>query len=138
LLILVAGSLAFWVLIALPARALLNDPEDASRVITYSGTAVLLCLFPALLTLWWSSQALRRDPQQQIVAVLGGTGLRMFSVLLAAWVVTSWFPYYSEVSFGIWLLIAYLFTLALEMSLLLASRQPASAESQQLSAPVNK
>lgn len=122
LLLLLGGSLAFWVLVALPARALLDDPEQVSEVIAYSGMAMLLCLVPAAITLTWGCHALRRDPESQLAAILGGNGIRMFSVLLAGWLLTRWFPYYGESSFWNWLLVAYLYTLALEMTLLLVGR----------------
>jgi hypothetical protein len=139
LLILIGGSLAFWVLIALPARALLEDPEQIAQAITYSGTAVLLCLVPTTVTLCWGCHALRRDPEQQLLAVLGGNGIRLFSVLLAGWVLTRSLPtIYGDSSFWNWLLGAYLFTLALEMALLLTSRPLEGSASQPVSVPVNK
>ncbi len=126
LLLLLMGSLAFWVLVALPARALSDDPETAERAIVYSGTAVLLCLVPTALTLIWSSRALRQDPHTQLTAVMGGTAFRLFGTLLAGFAISSTFAYYRESSFWNWLLAAYLFTLGLEMTLLLAGK-PAAA-----------
>jgi len=55
--------------------------------------------------------------------VLGGTGVRMFFVLLAGWMLYQYVPYYQQQSsFLIWLGVGYLFVLALDMTLLLASR----------------
>jgi hypothetical protein len=122
MLLLVGGSLACWVLVALPARALLTDAETVDRVIVYSGTALLLCTIPSVLTLWWARRSLDQSPDQQLMAVLGGTGLRMFSVLLAGWLLTMQMPYFKHATFWTWLLLAYLFTLALEITLLLVGR----------------
>ena len=61
LLLLVGGSLACWVLVSLPARALLDDADSVSRVIGYSGAALLLCLVPTAATLLWASAALARS-----------------------------------------------------------------------------
>jgi hypothetical protein len=125
-LLLIVGCLACWVLVALPARALLEDVEQARRVIAYSGVALLLCLVPAVATLCWARRSLDRSPQEVLAAVLGGTGIRLFATLLAAWALTQSVPFFGDGSFLYWLLGAYLFTLTLEMTLLLAGR-PASA-----------
>ena len=122
LFLMLTGCLACWVLIALPARVLLDDPEQVRQVIACSGTALLLCLVPAALTLWWARRALEKAPQEQLTAVMGGTGVRLFATLLAAWVLTQSVPFFNDSSFWNWLLGAYLFTLALEMTLLLAGR----------------
>jgi hypothetical protein len=129
LLLLLAGSLACWVLVSLPARALLDDPDSVYRVIGYSGAALLLCLVPTAATLLWASAALSRSPEMQLAAVMGGTGVRLFSVLLAGWVLHQWVPFFQDPSFWTWLLIAYLYTLALEMTLLLVGRPAAAPKS---------
>ncbi len=119
LLLLVSGSLAFWVLVGIPARLL----GGGDLALAYSGTALLLCLVPAVLTLAWAGKALEGTIDQQLFLVLGGTGLRMFSVLGAAWVLYEWVPYYRlAAGFWVWVLISYLFTLALELTLMLAAR----------------
>jgi hypothetical protein len=124
LLLLFAASAAFWLLVALPARHL--GGGDAAAV--YSGTALLLCLVPAAMTLLWAGWALKKSPEQQLALVLGGTGMRMFVVLGAGWALFALVPYYHEHNgFWAWLLVCYLFTLALEMALLLAGRPPAKA-----------
>jgi hypothetical protein len=119
LLLLVGGSLAFWVLAGLPARHL----GGGDTALAYAGTAVLLCLLPAVATLLWARWAFRQDAQQQITMMLGGTGLRMFAVLLAGFALYNYVPYYQrQGGFWVWLLVSYLFVLALEMTLLLAGR----------------
>ncbi len=126
LLLLYVAALAFWVLISLPARALMADGDEAARLGIYCGTALLLCLVPTSVTLWWGRHALEKSPDQQFAAVMGGTGIRLFAVLLAAWGLWSNVEYVHRDSFWTWLLIAYLFTLALEITLLLVGR-PAAA-----------
>ncbi len=119
LLLLVSGSMAFWVLVGVPAR-LLGGGDDA---LACSGTALLLCLVPAALTLAWAGKALQGTIDQQLLLLLGGTGLRMFLVLGAAWLLYAWVPFYSAADgFWLWVLGAYLFTLALELALMLAGR----------------
>jgi hypothetical protein len=117
--LLTGGCLAFWLLTALPARHL----GGGDLAVVYAGTAVLLCLAPAVATLLWAGHAARHDPQQEVLVVLGSTGVRLFGVVLAAWLLHSLVPLYQEQGgFWLWLLAAYLFTLALEVTLLVAGR----------------
>jgi hypothetical protein len=122
LLLLVVGSLAFWVLVSLPVRALTDDPDRANARVAFLGTALLLCLVPTGITLAWGTLALQKSPEQGALVALGGTGVRMFATLLAAWVLVRSVPFYRDDAFWFWLGIAYLFTLALEITLLLAGR----------------
>jgi len=118
-LLLIGGSLAFCLLTALPARHL----GGGDLAVLYSGTTVLLCLVPAVATLLWSALAEKKNPQQVPLVVLGGTGVRMFGVLLAAWFLYTSLPVFREqAGFWTWLLVNYLFILALEMALLLGGR----------------
>ncbi len=119
LLFLVGGCGAFWLLVGLPARQL--GGGDAALV--FIGTALLLCLVPAIVTLLWGERAFRQSPDKQLILVLGGTGVRMAFVLLAGWALFQWVPYYQgQAGFLIWLVVCYLFTLALDMTLLLVGR----------------
>jgi hypothetical protein len=118
-LLLIVVSLALWLLLALPARML--GGGDAAMI--FSGTALLLCLVPAVGTLVWALWGLQRNPEQQLIIILGGTGLRMFFVLCVALLISQFVPYYQQqISFWIWLLVLYMSTLALEMGLLLSVR----------------
>lgn len=123
LFLLFVGSAVFWLLVALPARML--GGGDAAML--YSGTALLLCLLPTAATLVWTEYALRHSPEQQLVAVLGGTGVRMAVVLGTGLALTSLVPFFGQQSFWLWLLVFYLMTLTLEM-VLVVKRQPASGE----------
>jgi hypothetical protein len=124
LLFLVGGCAAFWLLVGLPARHL--GGGDAALV--FLGTALLLCLGPALVTLVWGERALGQSPDKQLILILGGTGMRMAFVLSAGWILYLWAPYYERQNgFLIWLLVGYLFTLALDVTLLLAARPEARA-----------
>jgi hypothetical protein len=118
-LLLIAGSLAFWLFVALPARML----GGGDGAIIFSGTALLICLVPAVGTLLWASRGLQKHPEQQLMMILGGTGLRVFFVLGVALLISLAVPYYQgQTSFWIWLLVFYLITLALEMGLMLTLR----------------
>jgi hypothetical protein len=120
---LVGVSAAAWLLAALPARHL----GGGDPAVVHSGTALLLCLLPAAATLLWAGWAGRHSPEQQLLMVLGGTGVRMGVVLGAALALTSLVPYYHHQGFWLWLLLFYLLTLALEV-VLVVKGNPASGE----------
>jgi heme/copper-type cytochrome/quinol oxidase subunit 3 len=120
LLVLIGGSLAFWILVAVPARAAWGD-----SAIVYSATALALCLVPSALTLAWATWAARQSADKQLTMVLGGTGVRLFGVALAAFALFQWAPYfrqYETPGFLAYLAVFYLFTLILETTLSLAGR----------------
>jgi hypothetical protein len=118
-LFLVGGSAAFWLLVGLPARHL----GGGDAALDFLGTGLLLCLAPGIATLIWGERALRQSADKQLILVLGGTGVRMAFVLLAGSMLYLWTPYYQrQPSFLIWLLVSYLFTLTLDMIVLLLGR----------------
>jgi threonine/homoserine/homoserine lactone efflux protein len=125
LLFLVGGSAAFLLLVGLPARHL--GGGDASVV--FLGTSLLLSLAPGIATLIWGERALRQSADKQLILVLGGTSVRMAFVLLAGWAFFRYVPYYQQQpSFLIWLVVGYLFTLALDMMVLLLGRPERESE----------
>lgn len=121
LLLLVGGSAAFWLLVGLPARHL----GGGDTAIIDLGTGLLLCLIPGAVTLVWGERAMRQSPDRQLILMAGGTGIRMAFVLLAGWMLFQGVPYYRRHGFLIWLVVGYLFTLALDLTLLLAGRPQA-------------
>jgi hypothetical protein len=111
-------ALVFWLLVAIPARHWWGDTEAV-----YSAVALAICVLPAAATLAWSSWVVHRPPAQQLVAVLGGTAVRLAVVSGLALALYQRLEYFhKEPSFWGWVLVFYLFTLALEMTLLLAGR----------------
>lgn len=111
-LFLLSATLALWIALVIPARMIWGDVA-----VIQSGSACLLCVLPACGTLIWIVRSRDQRPAQQMAAILGGTGLRMFGVLAAALVLFAAVPPLHEVAFWIWILVFYLFTLALEMAL---------------------
>jgi len=103
-----------WAVLALPTRLILGESAPFQ-----SGVAALICLVPSCLTLVWSRWALSRSPEQQLAAVMGGTATRMFLVLAIGSIVYLLIPSFRETAFWVWLLAFYLFTLTMEMTLLL-------------------
>jgi hypothetical protein len=120
---LIGGTLLFWLLTAFPVRWL--GGGDAALI--YSATAVAVCLAPAVLTFLWMELA-TFSPEQKLVAGLGGTGLRIAFVLGALFLLGRYVPYYRQhEGFWIWVLVVYMVTLILEITLL-ASAPPQLAQ----------
>src|SRR4051812_28923610 len=76
---LIAAAAAFWVLAVVPARYVWGDVAAV-----HAGVAVLLCLVPAVATMLWIGKTFRTDPQQATLTAMGGSGVRMFVVLIVA------------------------------------------------------
>jgi hypothetical protein len=113
--LLVGGTAGLWLIAAYPAYRL-----GGEEALVYSGVAAGLCLLPMAGTLVWTGRALRGRPEQALLAVMGGTGLRLVLVIGVALALHLAAPYFHGRSFLVWVVVFYLVTLALEMGLLLA------------------
>jgi hypothetical protein len=120
LLLLTGGCAALWVVLAVPARHF-GGGDDA---LFYSGTAALLCGVAMLVSTAGTLWLRRKDPRLMALAVLGATGVRMIAVLGSALALAEAVPFYRGQAFWLWLAVFYLGTLALDVSVLLATRQP--------------
>jgi hypothetical protein len=111
--------LGFGVLAALLASRFLSDSAAYA-----SAVAMLICLVPAAITLAWSQWAQNRPPEQQLVSVMGGTGVRLVTVGLLGLILfkTVEFLQPDEAHFWTWVIGCYLFTLAVEMGMILSNR----------------
>jgi len=122
LLLFVGGSLGLWALAAYPAYRLWGE-----SALVYSSVALAICLIPTAATLAWARWAVDQSPEQQLLMVLGGTGARMGTVLLAGLLFYLNAPYPQErQAFWVWLLVFYLFSLAFETVLMVKGRQMGS------------
>jgi hypothetical protein len=121
--LLILGSVAFWLVLSYPARLLWGE-----SALMFSGVACLLCLLPAVATLFWCLKKSRTAPQQVVLAVMGGMGLRMFFVLGVGMVLFHAIPELHYQRFWVWVVVFYLYTLMLEVTLVL-KRQAAVAQS---------
>jgi hypothetical protein len=115
-----AATALFWALAAVPAGWFWGVPALA-----FSGAAAVICTIPGALTLWWADRVYRQSPDQQLVMVLGGTGLRLFAVLGGSYSLYQAVPYFqTDTALGFWTWVGafYLFTLAAETLLSVAGR----------------
>ena len=121
--LLVGGTILFWIALTYTGSLFLEDP-----VWLFSTTAMALCLVPAAATLIWFSRVAHDSPQRQLTAVLGGTGIRLAVVLGAGMGLTVGFPDVFPKAFLFWLLVYYLFTLFLEVKLVLPPKEQAKGD----------
>lgn len=112
---LVFAAVAFWALVAVPARHLGGDVSAL-----HGAVAVALCLVPAVITLLWAGWAAQSDPNMLLLVALGSSGARMFLVACAVGGLYLWAPLFKgEDGFLFWSVGAYLFLLAVEVWALL-------------------
>lgn len=127
LLTLIGCCTAFWAIASLVAQRIWGAPAAA-----YAGIAMTLCLVPAIATLCWANWALRQTADQQFTMLLGGTGVRVFVVLIGAFILNQSVPYLQQPAtptFLMWVLMSYMVTLIAETALTL-SAQPAKTTDQ--------
>jgi hypothetical protein len=93
---------------------------------------------PTVLTYLWSAWGLKQGPDMQLITVLGGTGVRMFFVLGVGLLLSlsAGFLRDHQLTFWMWVLIFYLATLALEMTLIVKA-QVATEKAPEASTPTS-
>jgi hypothetical protein len=116
LFILAGTTVLLWGLAAYPAWSI-GGPEQLAQ----SAAAMLICLLPALFTLYLARRSLGASFETQLAAILGGTGLRMFIVLGIGFVCYLSVEELRATSFWLWLMGFYLLTLCVEVALLVGS-----------------
>ena len=122
ILILIFGCFMFWAILAYPAFRLW-----ATRGLIESSVAASLCLLPSLLILIWEALASGTRPQDYLWLTMGGTGIRMGMVLGLGLLIGVLNPNFQQPSFLAWVLVFYLFTLALDIVVLLKVKPRISA-----------
>jgi O-antigen/teichoic acid export membrane protein len=111
--LLAASVLTLWSLLIYPAWLFWSDAVWAQSL-----AALVICLLPAMVVLLWIERA-EVAPERQLVAILGGTGIRMVVALGAGLALTSIWPEMFPESFWIWVAVFYLFILVVETMMLL-------------------
>jgi hypothetical protein len=90
------------------------------RVLAHSAVAATLCLLAASIIFVWSHWTYIERPERRPFILLAGSGIRMGMVMSAGIILALLNPGFQEASFWVSVLVFYLFTLALEMVLLMA------------------
>jgi hypothetical protein len=114
---LTGSTLLLWAILIYPSWRLWGD-----MVWLQSLTALALCLAPALITMAWTLRV-GTVPEKQLVAVLGGTGLRMAFALGGGLLLYRALPEMFTDGFWLWMALFYMFILALETILVLNKNQ---------------
>jgi hypothetical protein len=119
--------LAFWLAAVLASRV--RGPWEETTL-AYSAVAAGLCSLPTVAVLLWAQWAARQAPDQQLLMVLAGTSVRMFTVLLGAGILYNtdfggerYFQ--KNPGFWLWILGFYMISLGLEVTLILMHRPAA-------------
>jgi Ca2+/Na+ antiporter len=86
----------------------------------YSLVAAALCLGPTVVTMIWAARTGSRNPENALLMVFGGTALRMTLILAVSLLLFYTVPVFGRMSFWIVILVFYLFTLGLEIALLVS------------------
>ena len=112
---LIVGTLAFGGALAIVSHYLWPDVP----IPLFSLVAAGLCLVPTVITLVWAGRTGSQSPENQLFIVLGGTAVRMVLVLAVSLILYYTVPSFERMSFWIVILVFYLFTLSLEVWILL-------------------
>ena len=107
----ICGGIAAW-----PAYFLWQETG-----LLFVGLATGLCLLPGLATLAWGLWSAQHSPQTLLVTVLGGTGVRLFTVFAGVFIAQQTLSATQDIGFLATVGIFYMVSLALEIALLLTS-----------------
>ena len=116
--ILIGGVIVSWAVLLAPGWLL-----GGERAILHATVALVICLAPAVATLVWAL----KPGADILVAVLGGTGIRLLVVLGSGFLLRHTWPDAFPDAFWIWIGIFYLITLALEVALVVRLKQDSTA-----------
>ena len=94
------------------------------------GTAFGLTFVPAALTLGWALYSYRSSPEMQLMACMGGSGVRMAIALGGAYFLTQAQPDIFSSALFFWLLVFYMTFLAAEITLVLRKKPTPQAPAQ--------
>jgi len=120
LVLLIGGGLLAWAALVYPGWLLWGE-----SALVHSAAAWFLCVVPGAITVAW---ALRREqtPEMRVVAVLGGSGIRLLAALGGGLVLTESLPETFTKVFWLWVGVFYIVLLTLEVLLLVRQQKSAS------------
>jgi hypothetical protein len=106
--LLAAATLLLWTVLIYPGWLLGGDLVWAQSL-----CALGICLVPALATMAWTLKTVSA-PEQQLTAILGGSGIRMAVALGGGYLLYKGWPETFTDNFWLWMVLFYMFILALE------------------------
>jgi len=120
---LIGAAVLLWALLLGPGWLLQGE-----QALCQSLVALGLCLLPTIASFAWMKSA-KKTPEMQLVAILGGTGIRLGAILGGGLALHELLPEYFPNVFFMWVGVFYIAGLTLEI--VLAMRlQPAPAVSE--------
>lgn len=117
LLKLAGATIAFWTVTAIPASY-----WGRPNALATSAVAATLCFMPTAVVIVWARWARHKSGDQNVLMLVGGMGLRMTTVLLGAWLLTGVKGISDFQNMGPWLVVFYLFCLALEIAVVIGEQ----------------
>jgi hypothetical protein len=117
--LLFAATCLFWAVTAYPLRLVWGEES-----LLFGAVAAALCLAPMTATFFWVRRSEGAAPEQQLLAVLGGTALRLLVVVAGGMALFHLVPAFHYQRFWLLVIVYYLFTLTLEV--VLVARWPAA------------
>jgi hypothetical protein len=115
------GTAVLWLLATPLAWAI--SPETGLLDVT---VACLLCLAPMTATLLWCHYAFGSAPDQMLLAIMGGTSVRLIVVLAGSIGLFFTVESLARPEFLVWVVVFYLLTLSLEVVLVVRRQNAAS------------
>ena len=115
--ILAGATILLWAVLCYPGYLLRGELG-----LLHGGVALGLCLVPALGTLAWATWP-GTTPENRVVALLGGSGVRMLVSLGGGFLLYKGLPEWFPDSFWIWMGVFYLFVLVMEVTLVLRMQE---------------
>ena len=112
--LLAAVGTGLWLVLLAPAWWWLGE-----IAVLQSGIALAICLLPALATMLWANHAWEHSPDMQLLAALGGSGIRLGTTLGCGAVLYFQYPDTFTAAFWGWVILFYLVLLGLEIWLIL-------------------
>jgi hypothetical protein len=128
----VAGGLIFGV--AALGIGYLTAEDDA---LIQGGAAFGLTFVPAVATFAWMVFTYRSSPEMQLLASLGGSGVRMAIALGGGFFLTNAKPEDFRTPFWFWLVLFYLVSLAFEITLVVLQQPKADGVRAGVTIPAN-
>ncbi len=117
LLVMILAGLGLWAVLLGPGWLLFGEV-----IFPQSAAALAITLISAVATMAWVNAVGRQAPEVQLLAFLGGTGIRMgLGLGLGAWLSFQYPDTFTLVFWG-WVLIFYLFLLTLEVTSLVRAQ----------------
>lgn len=122
-LLLASGGVGVWLVLLAPVWWWLGE-----NAVLQSSVALAICLIPALATMLWANHVGQHAPDMQLLAALGGSGIRLGATLGVGTILYFQYPETFTAAFWGWVGLFYLVLLGLEVFLILRAGNRVSGD----------